>query len=67
MYQYVAVMKKTSFYSSVSYKKVNATTPNNTFERYAFLVKGSHKISDRVDVAASVSFANLSHAMLLVP
>ena len=33
-------------------------TPNNTFERYAFLVKGSHKISDRVDVAASVSFAN---------
>ena len=50
--------EKTSFYSSVSYKKVNATTPNNTFERYAFLVKGSHKISDRVDVAASVSFAN---------
>ena len=37
---------------------MNATTPNNTFERYAFLVKGSHKISDRVDVAASVSFAN---------
>ena len=48
----------TSFYSSVSYKKVNATTPNNTFERYSFLVKGSHKISDRVDIAASVNFAN---------
>ncbi len=48
----------TSFYSSVSYKKVNSTTPENTFERYSFLVKGSHKISERVDVAASVNFAN---------
>ena len=48
----------TSFYTSASYKKVNSTTPNNTFERYSFLVKGSHKISERVDVAASVTFAN---------
>lgn len=51
---------KTSFYSSLSYKKANSTTPNNTFERYSFLVKGSHKISDRVDIAASVTFANSS-------
>ena len=48
----------TSFYASTSYKKVNSTTPENTFERYSLLLKGSHKISDRVDVAASVSFAN---------
>ena len=48
----------TSFYSSVSYKNVKSTTENNTFERYSVLLKGSHKISDRVDIAASVSFAN---------
>lgn len=48
----------TSFYSSLSYKKANSTTPNNTFERYSVLLKGSHKISDRVDIAASVTFAN---------
>lgn len=48
----------TSFYSSLSYKKANSTTLNNTFERYSLLVKGSHKISERVDVAATVTFAN---------
>ena len=48
----------TSFYASTSYKKVNSTTPENTFERYSVLLKGSHKISERVDIAASFSFAN---------
>lgn len=47
-----------TFYSSISYKKANSTTPNNTFERYSFLVKGTYKISKKVDVAASVNFAN---------
>lgn len=50
--------EKTTFYSSLSYKKANSTTENNSFERYSFLVKATHKLSDRVDVGASVSFAN---------
>lgn len=50
--------EKTSYYTSLSYKKAESTTPRNTFERYSFLVKASHQISSRVDVAASVSFAN---------
>lgn len=49
---------KTSFYSSISYKHATSATPNNTFERYSFMVKASHKLSDRVDVTASVNFAN---------
>ena len=49
---------KTTFYTSVSYKHAESTTPNNTFERYSFLAKASHKLSDRVNVAASVTFAN---------
>ena len=42
----------------MSHKNVQATTPNNTFERYAFLLKGSYKISDKLDVAGSVSFSH---------
>lgn len=49
---------KFNYYSSLSYKNVKSTTPNNTFERYAFLLKGSYKISDRLDVAGSVSFSH---------
>ena len=50
--------EKVNYYSSLSYKNVQATTPNNTFERYAFLLKGSYKISDKLDVAGSVSFSH---------
>lgn len=50
--------EKASFYSSLSYKKANSTTPNNSFERYSFLVKGTYQISDRVDVGAAVNFVN---------
>lgn len=50
--------EKTSFYSSLSYRHANSTTPNNTFERYSFLLKGTHKISKRVDVEASINFTN---------
>ncbi len=49
---------KTTFYSSMSYKRAESTTPNNTFERYSLLVKASHKLNDWVDVNASVNFAN---------
>ena len=50
--------EKTTFYSSLSYKWAESTTENNTFERYSFLVKATHKLNDWVDVAASVNFAN---------
>lgn len=49
---------KTTFYSSLSYKKAKGIVENNDFERYSILLKGSHKISNRVDVNASMSFAN---------
>ena len=49
---------KTSFYTSLSYRYSNGTTPNNSFERLSFLGKASHKISDRVEVEASMAFAN---------
>lgn len=48
----------TSFYSSVSYKKAKGVVENNDFERYSFLLKGSHKISNYVDINASMSFAH---------
>ena len=50
--------EKTTFYSSISYKHAESTTPNNTFERYSFMAKATHKLSDRVNVAASITFAN---------
>lgn len=50
--------EKATFFSSLSYKKANSTSPNNTFERYSFLLKGTYKISRRVDVAGAISFVN---------
>lgn len=35
---------KTTFYASLSYKHAASTTPNNTFDRYSFLLKGTHKL-----------------------
>ena len=49
---------KASFYTSLSYKKANSTTENNSFERYSFLLKGTYQVSKKVDVAASVNFVN---------
>lgn len=46
---------KASFYSSLSYKHVDGQTPNNVFDRYSMLLKGSYKITDKLDVNASVS------------
>lgn len=50
--------EKTSYYSSISYRYANGTLPNNSFERLSMLLKASHKISERVDVAASVNIAS---------
>ncbi|WP_287622576.1 SusC/RagA family TonB-linked outer membrane protein [Parabacteroides sp.] len=48
----------TNFYSSISYKKARGVVENNDFERYSLLLKAAHKVSDRVNVNASISFAN---------
>ena len=50
--------EKTNYYTSLSYKKAKGVVEFNDFERYSMLLKGSHKISDRVDISASVNFAN---------
>lgn len=50
--------EKASFYSSLSYKNAESTTPNNTFERYSMLLKGTYKLTDDLDVAASVNYAH---------
>jgi len=49
---------KTSYFSSLSYKYAEGTLPNNSFDRLSMLLKATHKISDIVDIAGSVSFAN---------
>ena len=50
--------EKTTFYTSLSYKYANGTTPRNTFNRLSFLAKASHQISPKVNLAASITFAN---------
>ena len=50
--------EKTTFYTSLSYKKLNGTQENTTFDRLSFLAKASHQISSRVNLEASMSFAN---------
>ena len=49
---------KSSFYTSLSYKNASGNTPNNKFERLAFLGKASYKILDNVEIEAGISFAN---------
>lgn len=48
--------EKTSFYASSSYKYAQGTTPRNTFDRLSFLLKGSHKITDKLMIEASFNF-----------
>lgn len=50
--------EKTTFYTSLSYRHASGTLPNNSFDRVSFLSKGSHEITDRVKINASISFAN---------
>ena len=49
---------RTTFYTSVSYKYAEGTTPNNTFNRISLLGKASHKLTDKVELEGSISFAN---------
>ena len=50
--------EKTTFYTSLSYKYADGTLPNNSFQRLSALAKASHKITDKITVEASMSFAN---------
>jgi iron complex outermembrane receptor protein len=52
--------EKTTFYTSTSYLYRTGTLPNNSFERLNLLVKASHQIAPRVNLAASLTFANSS-------
>ncbi|MFT3993571.1 MAG: SusC/RagA family TonB-linked outer membrane protein [Dysgonomonas sp.] len=49
---------KTTFYTSLSYKYASGTVPNNEFQRLSFLGKATHKITDKVKLDVSMSFAN---------
>ena len=49
---------KTTFYTSLSYKYMSGTLPNNSFERLSMLAKASHMITDKVEIEAGISFAN---------
>jgi len=48
----------TSFYTSLSYKYATGNTPNNQFDRLSFLAKASHKLHEKVELEAGISFAN---------
>ena len=50
--------EKTTFYTSLSYKHVDGTTPNNSFDRISFLGKASHMFHPKIKLEASMSFAN---------
>ena len=48
----------TNFYTSLSYKHANSTTPNTSFDRLSFMAKASHKLTDKVLLEAGITFAN---------
>ena len=48
----------TNFYTSLSYKHANSTTPNTSFSRLSFLAKASHKLTEKVMLEAGINFAN---------
>ncbi|MGL4851757.1 MAG: SusC/RagA family TonB-linked outer membrane protein [Phocaeicola sp.] len=50
--------EKTTFYTSLSYRYSDGTLPNNSFNRLAFMAKASHKLTNKVELEASISFAN---------
>ncbi|QZT37162.1 SusC/RagA family TonB-linked outer membrane protein [Halosquirtibacter xylanolyticus] len=53
---------KTHFYLSNSYNYRKGTYKNNNFDRYSFLLKGDHQISDKFKAEASVSFSQSNAA-----
>lgn len=48
----------TNFYASLGYKSAQGIVWNNDFSRFNFMAKASHKITDKVQVEAGVTFAN---------
>ncbi len=48
----------THFFTSLSYKKAESTIKRNTFDRISWMLKASHKITDKVTVEGSVNFAH---------
>ena len=48
---------RTSFYTSLSYRYNNGTLPNNDFRRFSFLAKASHKLTNNVEIEASMTYA----------
>ncbi|BEH00568.1 SusC/RagA family TonB-linked outer membrane protein [Bacteroides sedimenti] len=49
---------KTTFYTSLSYKYNEGTLPNNSFNRLSAMAKASHDITSKVNLEASITFAN---------
>lgn len=49
---------RTSFYTSLSYRYNNGTLPNNDFQRLSVMTKASHKLTDKIELEASMTFAN---------
>lgn len=50
--------EKTTFYTSLSYKHADGIVMNNSFDRLTLLAKATHKITDKVQLEASMSFAS---------
>lgn len=50
--------ERTSFYTSLSFRYNNGTLPNNDFQRLSLMTKGSHKITDNIELEASLTYAN---------
>ncbi|MDD3789420.1 MAG: TonB-dependent receptor plug domain-containing protein [Petrimonas sp.] len=55
---------KTTFYTSLGFLHNQGTLPNNHFKRLTLLTKASHNITDRVNLEATLSFANSTPRML---
>ena len=49
---------RTTFYTSGAFRFADGTLPNNSFNRSTFLFKGSHLITKRVKLSASVMVAH---------
>ncbi len=49
---------RTSYYTSLSYRYNNGTLPNNDFRRLSVMTKASHKITDKMELEASMTYAN---------
>ncbi len=48
---------RTSFYTSLSYRYNDGTLPNNDFRRLSGMAKASHKITDDIELEASMTYA----------